>query len=82
MSRPAAFDYEAARWGADTVRPGEWSIAGYRLDEALQHLPVRGRVVGYGLRAHKSQPAQNAHVQPPKRLRAQPRADQHQCGDR
>lgn len=48
MTEPAAFDYEAARWGADTVRPGEWSIAGYRLDEALRYLPERGRVLEVG----------------------------------
>lgn len=43
-----SFDYESAIWGAETVRPGEWSIAGYRLDEVLVHLPRRGRVLEVG----------------------------------
>ena len=43
-----AFDYEAATWGAETVRPGERTIAGFRLDEALLHLPERGRVLEVG----------------------------------
>lgn len=48
MSRGGGFDYEVALWGAETVCPGEWSIAGYRLDEALVHLPRRGRVLELG----------------------------------
>jgi SAM-dependent methyltransferase len=43
-----AFDYESAIWGAETVRPGEWTIAAYRLGEALAHLPQRGRVLELG----------------------------------
>jgi len=42
------FDYEAATWGGDRVRPGERSIAGHRLAEALVHLPRRGRVLEVG----------------------------------
>ncbi len=42
------FDYEAALWGADVLRPGERSIAGYRLAEALVHLPARGRLLEVG----------------------------------
>jgi ubiquinone/menaquinone biosynthesis C-methylase UbiE len=48
MSDVQAFDYEAALWGAETVRPGEWTIAGYRLDEALVHLPQGGRILELG----------------------------------
>ena len=48
MSGPDSFDYEAATWGAETVRPGERTIAGFRLDEALLHLPERGRVLEVG----------------------------------
>jgi SAM-dependent methyltransferase len=48
MSGAGRFDYEKAIWGAETIRPGEWSIAGYRLDEALLHLPGRGRVLEVG----------------------------------
>jgi len=48
MNRVRAFDYESAIWGAETVRPGEWTIAAYRLDEALVHLPHRGRVLEVG----------------------------------
>jgi SAM-dependent methyltransferase len=44
----AAFDYEAALWGEDRLAPGERSIAGYRLAEALVHLPRRGRVLEVG----------------------------------
>lgn len=47
--RPSpGFDYEAATWGADRLRPGERSIAGYRLAEALVHLPQRGRLLEVG----------------------------------
>ncbi len=42
------FDYEAATWGADSVQPGEWSIASYRLAEALIHLPSRGQILEVG----------------------------------
>jgi SAM-dependent methyltransferase len=42
------FDYEAALWGEDRLRPGERSIAGYRLAEALVHLPGSGRVLEVG----------------------------------
>ncbi len=48
MSGAQQFDYEKAIWGAETLRPGEWSIAGYRLDEMLLHLPSRGRVLEVG----------------------------------
>ena len=48
MSGPGGFDYEAARWGEETIRPGERSIAGYRLAEALRFLPERGRVLEVG----------------------------------
>jgi len=48
VSGPDAFDYEAAIWGAETIRPGERSIAGFRLDEALVHLPERGRLLEVG----------------------------------
>ncbi len=48
MSRAQSFDYESAIWGAETVRPREWTIAGYRLDEVLVHLPRRGRVLEVG----------------------------------
>jgi len=48
MSRERPFDYESAIWGAETVRPGEWTIAGYRLDQVLPHLPRRGRVLEVG----------------------------------
>jgi SAM-dependent methyltransferase len=43
-----AFDYESALWGADALRPGEWTIAGFRLAEALRALPDRGRVLEVG----------------------------------
>lgn len=46
--RPEAFDYEAALWGAESLRPDERSIAGYRLAEALVHLPRIGRVLEVG----------------------------------
>jgi len=42
------FNYQAATWGTDRVRPGERSIAGYRLAEALVHLPQRGRLLEVG----------------------------------
>ena len=42
------FDYEAALWGEDRLRPGERSIAGFRLAEALVHLPARGRLLEVG----------------------------------
>ncbi len=48
MRSVQAFDYESAIWGVETVRPGEWTIAGYRLDEVLVHLPRRGRVLELG----------------------------------
>lgn len=48
MSGERPFDYDSAIWGAETVRPGEWTIAGYRLDELLVHLPRRGRVLELG----------------------------------
>ena len=48
MSGADGFDYEAARWGEETIHPGERSIAGYRLAEALRFLPERGRVLEVG----------------------------------
>lgn len=48
MSASDDFDYEAVTWGQDSVRAGEWSIAGYRLAEALVHLPEAGRVLEVG----------------------------------
>ncbi len=42
------FDYEAATWAAARLRPGERSSAGFRLEEALCHLPERGRVLEVG----------------------------------
>jgi SAM-dependent methyltransferase len=42
------FDYEAATWGADRIRPDGWSIASYRLSEVLAGLPERGRVLEVG----------------------------------
>ncbi len=42
------FDYEATTWGADRLRAGERSIAGYRLAEALVHLPQHGRLLEVG----------------------------------
>ena len=48
MSAPVGFDYEAARWGEETIHPGERSIAGFRLAEALRHLPRTGRVLEVG----------------------------------
>ena len=42
------FDYEAALWGEDRLRPGERSIAGFRLAEALVHLPASGRLLEVG----------------------------------
>ena len=48
MSGPDGFDYEAARWGEETIHPGERSIAGYRLAEALRFVPARGRVLEVG----------------------------------
>lgn len=47
MSHPA-FDYESAVWGAETIAPGERTIAGFRLAEALALLPERGRVLEVG----------------------------------
>jgi SAM-dependent methyltransferase len=44
----ASFDYEAGTWGGDRIHPGERSIAGYRLAEALVHLPQRGRLLEVG----------------------------------
>jgi SAM-dependent methyltransferase len=44
----SSFDYEAGTWGGDRIRPGERSIAGYRLAEALVYLPQRGRLLEVG----------------------------------
>jgi SAM-dependent methyltransferase len=44
----SAFDYESAVWGAETIVPGERTIAGFRLREALALLPARGRVLELG----------------------------------
>ncbi len=43
-----AFDYEQTVWGLETVRPGERTIAGFRLAEALRFLPERGRALEVG----------------------------------
>jgi SAM-dependent methyltransferase len=48
VSGAADFDYEAALWGADRVWPGQRTIAGFRLDEALLQLPARGRLLEVG----------------------------------
>ena len=48
MSGAADFDYEGSLWGAETVRPGEWTIAGFRLEEALVHLPRTGALLEVG----------------------------------
>ena len=48
MSAGVPFDYEAATWGADAIRPGDRSIAAFRLDELLRMLPERGRVLEVG----------------------------------
>jgi len=48
MSATDGFDYEAVHWGEETIHPGERSIAGYRLTEALRFLPERGRVLEVG----------------------------------
>jgi SAM-dependent methyltransferase len=48
VSDEPGFDYEAAIWGEETIRPGERSIAGHRLAEALRFLPERGRVLEVG----------------------------------
>jgi ubiquinone/menaquinone biosynthesis C-methylase UbiE len=48
VSEGDAFDYEAARWGEETIEPGERSIAGFRLAEALRLLPSHGRVLEVG----------------------------------
>ncbi len=48
MSTAGGFDYEAARWGEETIHPGERSIAGFRLAEALRFLPRTGRVLEVG----------------------------------
>lgn len=42
------FDYESAHWGADSLRAGERSIAGFRLSEILAGLPRRGPVLEVG----------------------------------
>ena len=42
------FDYEAALWGGEVVCEGERTIAGFRLEEALVHLPASGRVLEVG----------------------------------
>lgn len=47
MSSPG-FDYESATWGAETLVPGERSIAGFRLAEALRLLPTEGRLLEVG----------------------------------
>jgi SAM-dependent methyltransferase len=46
--KAGGFDYESALWGEERLQPGERSIAGYRLDEALVHLPARGRLLEVG----------------------------------
>jgi len=61
MSRVQAFDYESAIWGAETIRPGEWTIAGYRLDQVLVHLPRRGRVLEIGCGAGRFLRALHLH---------------------
>jgi len=48
MRASAPFDYEAARWGEDSLRAGERSIAGFRLEQALAGLPVHGRLLELG----------------------------------
>ena len=48
MSGAGDFDYEVARWGEETIEPGERSIAGFRFGEALRCLPSRGRVLEVG----------------------------------
>jgi SAM-dependent methyltransferase len=48
VSGSADFDYELASWGAETVRPGECSIAGFRLHELLRRMPEEGRVLEVG----------------------------------
>jgi len=48
VSQARGFDYESATWGLETVHPQEWTIARYRLDELLVHLPPRGRVLEIG----------------------------------
>ncbi len=42
------FDYEQAMWGAESTGPGERTIAGYRLSEAVTHLPAEGKVLEIG----------------------------------
>jgi len=42
------FDYERGLWGLDRVDPGDRSIAGFRLAEALRCLPARGAVLELG----------------------------------
>ena len=61
MTDPQAFDYQSALWGTETVRPGEWTIAGYRLDELLVHLPRRGRVLEVGCGAGRFLRAIHVH---------------------
>ncbi len=48
MIGAGGFDYESAVWGADRVWPGQRTIAGFRLDEALVQLPARGRLLEVG----------------------------------
>jgi SAM-dependent methyltransferase len=48
VSGREGFDYEGALWGQETIRPGERSLAGFRLTEALVSLPSRGRVLEVG----------------------------------
>ena len=42
------FDYERGLWGLEPLAPGERSIAGFRLEQALACLPARGRVMELG----------------------------------
>jgi SAM-dependent methyltransferase len=48
VSGAGGFDYEGVRWGEESLRPGERSIAGFRLAEALRCLPERGRLLEVG----------------------------------
>jgi SAM-dependent methyltransferase len=42
------FDYERAIWGREAVAPGDRTIAGFRLDEALHCLPQAGTALEIG----------------------------------
>jgi 2-polyprenyl-3-methyl-5-hydroxy-6-metoxy-1,4-benzoquinol methylase len=45
----AAFDYEAKKWGAATLRPRPWFMNGLKLRYLLEDVsPVRGRVLDVG----------------------------------